>query len=787
MSLRDDLGRRRLYYDGACGTYLQSKGLSIGEIPEKRNLDDPEQIVEMHRAYLRAGADIILTHTFGANRFKLKESGLSVEEIVARAVRNATRAVEEEGRGYIALDIGPLGKILEPVGDLPFEEAYDCFKEIVVAGREGVDLISIETMSDPYEIKAALLAAKEHSDLPVFVTAAFQGDGHTLTGCSAEAFAELAISLGAEALGMNCSVGPAEALPLIRRLLNASTIPVIASPNAGLPSIEKDECSYDIDAQTFAEYMEDFAKEGVGILGGCCGTLPAYIEKTVACTQKIPLHPPKGRSRSAASSAIGVVDFDESPRMIGERLNPTGKKELRRALLEKDYSAALAVALKQEEEGAHLLDVNVGAPGVDEKETLPALIRELQGVTDLPLVIDTADAVAMERSARIYNGRPVLNSVSGKKEVMDAVLPIVSRYGALCVALLLDDEGIPETAEKRMAIAERILKEGTRYGLSEADFLFDPLAMTISSRPDGAEICLKTLKYLSDRGLRSVLGISNISFGLPHREALNAHFYSMALASGLNAGIVDPGSPEITKAYRSAMALLGRDRNFDALLEGEGDLETPLPSTSPLNLAYAIEKGLRREAASLTEQLLEKTDPLAILDNHLVPALDKVGKAYEAKLLFLPQLLRAADAAASAFEVIRTHMEKSGSFAQNKGRILLATVKGDIHDIGKNIAKALLENYGFDILDLGKDVEPARIVETARRENIALIGLSALMTTTLPFMKESIRLIRRDLPEAKIMVGGAVLTKDYAEQIGADAFCPDAMASVRFAEDLFNA
>ena len=788
MTLREELKSKRLYFDGSCGTYLQDRGLAAGDIPELLNLSSPELIVDMHRAYLQSGADIILTNTFGANALKFKDEKITVEEVVTSAVKNARRAVELEGHGYVSLDIGPLGKILAPIGDLAFEEAYDYFKEIVVAGRDaGCDLITIETMSDTYEIKAAMLACKEHADLPLFVTGAFQEDGRMLTGSSIDAFADLVTSLGADAMGMNCSFGPVETLPLMRELAEIATIPLIANPNAGLPVVRGGETFYDIDDDTYAGYMAEFAEMGVQIMGGCCGTFPSYIEKTVERTKNIPVTSPRGRLRTAASSYTHIVDIGAKPCMIGERLNPTGKKYLQQALKDRHTSAVLAIALEEEEDGAHILDVNVGVPGLDEEEVLPDLIRELQGVTSLPLQIDTTNVGAMEKAARIYNGRPLLNSVSGKREVMDAIFPIAQKYGALCIALLLDDDGIPKTVEKRMEIVDAILKEGARYGLSEEHFLFDPLAMTISSQKDGATVVLETLRRLKARGLRSTLGVSNISFGLPNRDAINGHFYAMCLAEGLSAGIVNPSSPAMQKAYKSSMALLEQDPDFNDFIEAFSEEESEIKTgEGEHDLSYAIEKGLSKEAKDLTARLLEEREPIEIINDYLVPSLDKVGREFEAKSLFLPQLLRAADAAAAAFTIIRKRMDEMGTAAENKGRIIVATVKGDIHDIGKNIVKALLENYGFEIIDLGKDVRPDTVAEKVLEHDVKLVGLSALMTTTVPFMEATIRLIHEQSPDTKIMVGGAVLTKDYADEIQADRYCKDAMASVRYAEKLFN-
>ncbi len=788
-ALLDKLKKDRLYYDGACGTYLQSTGFEVGSLPEMVNIDAPEIIIDMHRAYLKSGADILLANTFGANRFKFKDAPVSVDTAISSAVAHAKQSVRLEGHGYVSLDVGPLGKILAPLGDVSFEEAYACFEEIVRAGvRAGVDLITIETMSDTYEIKAALLAAKEHSDLPVFVTAAFQEDGRLLTGCDIDAFVEMTTALGADAIGMNCSFGPAQSLPLMEKMASISTLPLIASPNAGLPTIKNGTTVYDIDADAFSDSMVSFAEFGVAILGGCCGTLPAYIEKTVKKTRSIPRRIPKTPTRSAVSSYTHVVDFDKTSVMIGERLNPTGKKYLQQALKDHHTSAVLALSLEEEEDGAHILDVNVGVPGLDEVALLPEIVRCIQGVTDLPLSIDTGNPQAMEAAARIYNGRPLLNSVSGKRSSMDAVFPIAQKYGGLCVALLLDDGGIPKTADARMKIVDKILAEGARYGLAPEDFLFDPLAMTVSGQKDSAIVALETLRRLHERGLHSTVGVSNISFGLPDRELLNSSFYAMCLAAGLSAGIVDPSSPLIQKTYKSSMALLGADpdcSHFIASSTEETVEKVSPPQAKDRDLSYAIEKGLSKDAEGMARHLLKDHRPVDIINRYLVPSLDKVGRGFEAKTLFLPQLLRSADAAAAAFTVIRAQMSKEGHAAENKGRILLATVKGDIHDIGKNIVKALLENYGFDVYDLGKDVSPERIASITKEQSIPLVGLSALMTTTVPFMEETIRLLRIDSPNTKVMVGGAVLTEDYAESIGA-YYCKDAMASVRYAEHFFN-
>lgn len=788
MTITDDLKARRLYYDGASGTYLQGKGIAGGKYPELLNLRRPDVLYAMHRGYFEAGANIALAHTFGANRFKLAGTGHSVEEVVTAGVKTAKRAAAEGAHRYVSLDIGPLGRLLEPVGDLDFEEAVALFAEVVRAGvAAGCDLITAETMSDLAEIKACMLAVKENSDLPLFVTAAFQEDGRMLTGADIDAFCATVTALGADAIGFNCSFGPEQMQPLLARLLEISTIPVIANPNAGLPEVRGEKTVYNVDADAFSTYMATFARMGVAVMGGCCGTDPHYIRALVEKTRRLPLIPSAGRPRPVASSYLHAVRFDGSPRLIGERINPTGKPALKRALQSGETDRILREAIRQEEAGADLLDVNVGFAGAEEKTLLPAVVRAIQSVSDLPLSIDTADPSAMEAACRAYIGRPLLNSVSGKAASMEQILPVAKRYGGLCIALLLDDDGIPESAAGRLAVADRILAEGKKYGLTKADFLFDPLTLTVAENPDAVRVLTETLLGLEERGLYSVAGISNVSFGLPRREGLNAALLAISLSAGLSAAIVDVTAPAIRRAYQSALALLGYDRDFSHYLVAyaEGDAVDSTAPAPTYDLAYAIKKGMVDMAAQIARQEIEKRDPMSIIDEDLVPALDAMGRDFEAKTLFLPQLLRSADAAAAAFAVVKAHLPQRAE-GEGRGKIILATVQGDIHDIGKNIVKALLENYNFRVIDLGKDVPPRAVLEAVRAHCAHLVGLSALMTTTVGFMEETIRLLRAEAPEVTVMVGGAVLNADYGKEIAADFYGKDAMATVRFAEAYFD-
>ena len=793
--IRERLGKEVLYFDGGMGTLLQEKGLKAGELPEVWNIEHMEEVIEIHRQYFEAGSDIVLTNTFGANALKFRDSSYELSDIVTAAVIHVKEAASlgvHDGREvYAALDVGPTGKLLKPMGDLDFEDAVRAFGEVMRCGEEaGADLIHIETMSDTYEMKAAVLAAKEQTNLPVFATMIFDEKGRLLTGGDVRSAVAMLESLGVDALGINCGLGPEQMLPIFQEIVSHTSVPVIVKPNAGLPKQKDGAVYYDVDPAEFAAVMEKIVEGGAAVAGGCCGTTPAHIRKMIEALGRRSVQHVEAEEETVVSSYGQAVILGKKPLIIGERINPTGKKRLKQALKEHDIDYILKEGITQQEKGAHILDVNVGLPDINESEMMKEVVTELQSVTSLPLQIDTVDAEAMEAAMRIYNGKPMVNSVNGKQESMDAVFPLIKKYGGVAVGLTLDEEGIPSTAEGRIQIAGKIIREAEKYGIKKKDLVIDVLAMTVSSDPEGAKVTLEALKGVWERyGVCTVLGVSNISFGLPSRPVINAHFYTMAMQAGLSAGIVNPSSEEMMRSYYAYCALTDQDPNFEAYIQRFGGTDTAAPKgkkDSELTLQAAIEKGLKEEAKEAATELLLTLAPLEIIDSHLIPALDAVGKGFEKGTVFLPQLLMSADAAKIAFGVLKEHLAASGGSEKKKQKVILATVKGDIHDIGKNIVKVLLENYSFDVRDLGKDVDPELIVQTAVDEDIRLVGLSALMTTTVASMEETIRLLRREKPDCKVMVGGAVLNQEYADMIGADFYGKDAMQSVYYAQNVFG-
>ena len=794
--IKDRLGKELLFFDGGMGTLLQERGLGPGELPETWNLIHPEVIREIHRAYIEAGSDIVLTNTFGANALKFHDDGCSLEEIVKRGVENVKKAAEEAGTGrqiYTALDIGPTGKLLKPMGDLDFETAYDAFKEAAVWGEQaGADLIHIETMSDTFELKAAVLAAKENTSLPVFATAIFDERGKLLTGADVPAVVALLEGLRADAIGINCGMGPEQMIPVLEQFLKYSSLPIIVKPNAGLPKQRDGQTYYDVDPDQFAQLMKKITEMGASVIGGCCGTTPAHIRRLKELCSDVPVIPVQEKAFTVVSSYGQSVFLGNGSKIIGERINPTGKKRFKQALKEHDLDYILREGITQQDNGAHILDVNVGLPDIDEPALMKEVVQELQSVTNLPLQIDTVDAKAMEAALRIYNGKAMVNSVSGKQESMDTVFPLIQKYGGVVIGLTLDENGIPNDADGRVKIAEKIIAEAARYGIKKKDIVIDALAMTISSEPEGAKVTLETLKRLRDElHICTVLGVSNISFGLPSRPVVNSAFYTMAMMNGLSAGIINPSSEDMMKAWYAYHALMNLDENCEGYI-GKYSVAAPSLSSAPqsgkseIGLQEAIIKGLKEEAFSVTASLAEKREPLEIINSELIPALNRVGEGFEKGTVFLPQLLMSAEAAKSAFGVLKDRMDQSGEVQEKKGTIVLATVKGDIHDIGKNIVKVLLENYSFDVIDLGKDVPPERIVETVLEKNVRLVGLSALMTTTVVSMEETIKQLREKAPGCRVMVGGAVLNQDYADMIGADFYGKDAMQSVHYAQEVFQ-
>ena len=789
MTIREELGKRILFFDGGMGTLLQEQGLQAGELPETWNLKNPEPIIQIHKAYLAAGADIILANTFGANRFKYGED---LEKIVTAGVANAKKAVAESGKkAYVALDIGSTGKLLKPMGTLDFEEAVGVFAEIIRVGEKaGADLILIETMSDTYELKAAVLAAKENSALPIMATVIFDESKKMLTGASPQVVVSLLEGLGVDALGINCGLGPKQMKEIVKELLKYASIPVIVNPNAGLPRSENGKTVFDVGAEEFAEDMEEIVTMGAWFAGGCCGTTPAHIQAMVEKCKEITPVPITPKNYTFVTSYSTAVELGGIPVIIGERINPTGKSKFKQALRDHNIDYILEEGVKQEDSGAHILDVNVGLPEIDEAAMMETIVYELQSIMPIPLQIDTTNMEAMERALRIYNGKPMINSVNGKAEIMEQVFPLVKKYGGVVVGLALDEDGIPDTTEGRLAIAEKIYQTGEKYGISRKDIVIDALVMTMSTNNESAKITLDTVKEITARGGKTVLGVSNISFGLPQRELINAAFFTMAMNNGLSAGIINPNAKAMRQAYDTFCVLGGYDAQCMNYIENYAVTDAPnaaaKSAAAKLNLTDSIIKGLKDQAYRATEEELKTKEPMEIINGELVPALDVVGQGFEKGTMFLPQLLMSAEAAKAGFEAIRQYVQSHGEAQEKKATIVIATVKGDIHDIGKNIVKVLLENYGYEVIDLGKDVPPEKIVETVVDKHAPLVGLSALMTTTVVNMEESIKELHKEAPWCKIMVGGAVLTQEYADMIGADFYGKDAMQSVYYAERLLN-
>lgn len=793
MNIRDLLGKQRLYFDGGMGTLLQSAGLSAGELPEMWNLTHAETVKNIHLEYFNAGSNIVSTNTFGANSLKFD----NLEEIIAAAVKNAKDAAKECGREdcFTALDVGPLGKMLEPLGDMSFERAVELFSETINLGaRHGADLIIIETMNDSYETKAAVIAAKESCKLPVFVSNVFDENKKLMTGADPKAMIAMLEGLRVDAIGMNCSLGPKQMLSVAEEYISYASLPLLVQPNAGMPRTEKGKTVFDITADEFADYAVKMAEMGVSILGGCCGTTPEYIKKVVEKTKDIPYKAPVSQNITMVSSYTHAVEIGRVPVLIGERINPTGKSKFKQALRDNNIAYIINEGVSQQEKGVHILDVNVGLPEIDEDKMLVTAVKELQSVLDLPLQLDSVKASSLEKAMRIYNGKPLINSVNGKQESMDAILPLVQKYGGTLIALTIDENGIPETARGRCEIAEKIVNECKRYGIEKKDIIVDPLAMTVSSDDQSGKITLESVRLIKEKlGLKTSLGVSNISFGLPDRENINALFTALAFGAGLDCAIMNPYSVAMMRSYHTYLALTGKDTNCMNYIEFADSHKTePAVVTAKKKaeeknevsaLQRAIIKGIKSEAYCEAKVSLTQKDALRVINEEIVPALDTVGKQFEEKRMYLPSLLMSAEAASKAFEAVKEAMPEGKS--ENKGRIILATVKGDIHDIGKNIVKTLLENYGYDIIDLGKDVAPEAVLEKAKAENIKLVGLSALMTTTTEAMAETVRLINENLPDTATVVGGAVLTKEFAKMIGASYYAKDAMDTVRFAEEFF--
>lgn len=764
------------FFDGGMGTMLQAGGLKAGELPESLNITNPELVYSVHKAYAEAGADIISTNTFGVNALKFD----NVAEVVRAAVSLAKKAGKK-----VALDLGPLGRLLKPSGDLEFSEAYELYKEVILAAGDEVDIIFFETMTDLYEIKAGVLAAKENSDCPVFVSMMFDSNERLLTGADIETAVTTLEGLGVDTIGMNCGLGPAEMLPLIKKMRSLTSLPMVVNPNAGIPRSVDGKTVFDVDAQSFAESMQEIAMLGVSYLGGCCGTTPSHISAMTSLCSSAEAFVPQTEKKTRVSSYSRTVNFGRKPVIIGERINPTGKKLFKEALRNKDIAYIVNEGIAQKDKGADILDVNVGLPEIDEKEMMYSAVTALQRVTDLPLQIDTSDIEAMETALRIYNGKPMLNSVNGKTESMNAVFPLVKKYGAVVVCLCLDEDGIPADCEGRVKIAEKIIATAKEYGIDKSDLIFDPLAMTISTNSENANETLRAVRYLTEvLGVKTILGVSNISFGLPEREKINSTFFAMAMSNGLSAGIINPLSEAMMNTYYSFTALGGMDENCSNYIANVSKTQVSQTTAQQPDLKDSIIKGIKDKAAECTAELLKTVTGIDIINEYIMPALDFVGEGFEKNRIFLPQLIMSAESAKASFEVIKASMPTDEDTPKGE-KIVLATVKGDIHDIGKNIVKVLLENYGYDVIDLGKDVPEEAVLQAVIDNNVKLVGLSALMTTTVPSMERTIKLIHENT-DAKVVVGGAVLTESYAEMICADFYAADATETVKIAKKIFS-
>lgn len=803
MDVKELLKKGYIVLDGAMGTMLQKKGMKMGVVPETLGITKPEWIIDIHKQYIEAGSDVIYANTFGANRYKLKGTGYSTEEIIKKAIENGRKACEGS-KSYVALDIGPIGQLLEPTGSLSFEEAYDIFKEEIVAGKDA-DVIVIETMTDLLETKAAVLAAKGNSNLPVFVTMTFEENKRTFTGCSVSAMVLTIVGLGVDAIGVNCSLGPDQLAPIVEEIGKWSDVPVIVKANAGLPDPVTNE--YDVTPEQFVEDYKQMLKYGARIFGGCCGTNPDYIRAVkamlVEAQKNNEFESNRQERQLAICSPINTVVVNQ-PRIIGERINPTGKKRFKQALVEKDMNYILGQATEQIEAGAEILDVNVGHPEIDEKEMMIKTVKELQSIVSVPLQIDSTKPEVIEAALRVYNGKAIVNSVNGEDKVLDTILPIVKKYGAAVIGLALDENGIPTDYKGRVEIAKKILNKALSYGIPKEDVIIDCLVLTVSAEQKAAGETLKALNIVKNElGLRTVLGVSNISFGLPNRELVNKTFLTMALTNGLDLPIMNPNVPSMVWAVRTYKVLADIDKNSmefishaDEYTEVVGNSKTKEGAVPADNgdandgknskLLKAMEQGLKNEGAELTRAYLENKDAMEIINDMLIPALDVVGDKFEKEKIFLPQLIMAADVAKVCFDEVKNYMSAKGGQSEQKGKIVIATVKGDIHDIGKNIVKVILENYGYNVIDLGRDVDPMKVVEAVKENDVKLVGLSALMTTTLGSMEDTINLLKKNNLNCKIMVGGAVLTEDYAMKIGADYYAKDAKRSADIAKEVLG-
>jgi 5-methyltetrahydrofolate--homocysteine methyltransferase len=794
VELKTKLGKEIILFDGAMGTVLQQRGLKAGDVPEKLNIEKSEEIIDIHKSYLKAGAEILTTNTFGANALKMEEIEYSVEEVIAAGVENARAAVMESGiEAAVALDMGPLGELLEPMGSLSFDEAYNLYQQQVLVGVEyGVDLIHIETIADLYEARAAVLAAKENSNLPVFCTLTFEEDGRTFTGASIRSMISVLEGLGVDGIGLNCSLGPEKLEPLVEEVLRYSETPVILQANAGLPVVEDGETVFKISPEDYFKPIGRLYEKGLAVVGGCCGTNEEFISLIADNLKNEKVKEREVIKESLVCSPSQAVNLAEV-NVVGERINPTGKATFKQALRDGDLDYILKVAVEEVDAGADILDVNLGLPDIDEKEMMVKVIKELQGILDIPLQIDSSDPEVIEEALRYYNGTAIVNSVNGEAEVLEKTLPAVKKYGAAVIGLTMDVDGIPDTAEGRFAIAERIVAKAAEHGISRDKIIIDCLTLTASAQQEGVKETLKALKMVKEKlGVKTTLGVSNVSFGLPARPVLNRTFLSMALFQGLNLPIIDPNDGEMMAAIKAAAVLNNIDQGAAQYIEYMAAAENEAEAAEPeeqqkqdSDLQSVIVKGLKSEAARLTKALLKEKDALDVVNQYLIPALDIVGDRYEKGEIFLPQLVQSAETVKEAFSVLKEELARTGGRDITKGKIVMATVKGDVHDIGKNIVKTVLENYGYQIIDLGRNVNIKEVVKAVKENQVKLLGLSALMTTTVKNMEKTIKAVREEVLDCKIMVGGAVLTSDYAEMIEADFYARDAREAVEIAKEIF--
>lgn len=793
VEIKEYIKNNILIFDGAMGTMLQKNGLKMGENPEIFGLKNPKILTNIHKSYLDAGSNVVTTNTFGANELKLEKLGYTVEEVLDNAISVARDAIEKVDKSkprYVALDIGPIGEMLEPMGTLSFDRAYEIFKRQAIQGeKSGADLVIIETMMDLYEAKAAVLAVKENTSLPVFCTMTFDEDGRSFTGCTPESMVATIEGLGVDALGVNCSLGPKQLLPIVQKIAKKSRIPVIVQANAGLPNIIDGQAYYDVDEKEFYKGVVGFVNAGARIIGGCCGTNPEFIRKIADNIKGIELHKNEIEYKCVVCSPSKYIEIDK-PTVMGERLNPTGRKSLKEALKNENIDYIIKLALEQINAGAEILNVNVGLPDIDEKIVMPKVIKEIQGIIDTPLQVDSSNIEALEQGLRYYNGRTIVNSVNGKEDSLEKILPIVKKYGAALVGLTLDDNGIPETAEGRFEIAKKIVKRAESYGIRKEDIFIDCLSLTVSAQQSEAMETIKAIKLVKEKlGVKTILGVSNISFGIPSRKNINKVYLNLALGAGLDLAIINPNEEGMVESIDAFKVISNVDKGCINYVDKYSNVSKPtLQDTSnniELTLEQIIERGLKEEAKDKTIELLKENDANIILDKILIPSLDKIGKRYDSGEIFLPQLIQCAETVKASLSIIKENLLKENTNSISKGKIIVATVQGDIHDIGKNIVKIMLENYGYEVIDLGKDVPIDKVVQKSKELDIKLVGLSALMTTTVKSMEDTIKALRDNNINAKVFVGGAVLTEEYARNIGADYYSKDAKSAIEIAQMSF--